>query len=550
MPFSRSKYIELKDKFWPIFFGGLVDNAEPNLIPYACTPYGRNFRVNGQGITIRPGYSTLVGGIAWANQVGCNGIGLFASPPTWALSTGTSDHVITAIFNTTATSYLHSLRLSDNTQTSINTAGIFTSTTSQYNFQQMASSLYITNGVDEMAVIDKNWVSNKTTASARWNLPAGVSSLRPSFCVVYDAHTWVGWGATTLTAGGTDSGGYIYRSATNNGSDFTGTGFGSLAGDFPFIGWVNAWWMLFFFTKRSVFNVFANNTQGNVSYTSRQLETTEGAVCHASVINIGKDVFYLSSNNKICKLSMDATGRYDSQDISHRNGYGIAKTMATLDPDQSRSFVYHNPREQIIKFFVKTKGATWNDLCIVYNYQYDQFMADTNKPFSGWLWYQDKKYTCSALEPKIILDEEGFTDDDAPIQFEYNTKNIDLDYPTTNKELWELRSFVGINTLAELNQNVIADGSVVDTFQFNKTMIPIYSSGIGTQQIWVFPIGQEWSPDNSLYNVSCVREKANLQIRNKYFRVQYKCSSLGAQVLLQWLRPSIEMLNTLTSSTN
>lgn len=100
----------------------------------------------------------------------------------------------------------------------------------------MATSLYITNGVDEMAVIDKNGVSNKTTASARWNLPAGVSSLRPSFCVVYDAHTWVGGGATTLTAGGTDSGGFIYRSATNNGSDFTGTGFGSLAGDFPFVG--------------------------------------------------------------------------------------------------------------------------------------------------------------------------------------------------------------------------------------------------------------------------------------------------------------------------
>ena len=103
---------------------------------------------------------------------------------------------------------------------------------------------------------------------------------------------------------------------------------------------------------------------------------------------------------------MDGAGKYDSQDISHRNGYGIAKTMNTLDKDQSRSFVYHNPREQIIKFFVKTKGATWNDLCIVYNYQYDQFMADSNKPFSGGVWYQDKKYTCSALEPKIILDEE------------------------------------------------------------------------------------------------------------------------------------------------
>lgn len=550
MPFSRSKYIDLKDKFGPIFFGGLVDNAEPNLIPYACTPYGRNFRVNGQGITIRPWYTTLVSWIAWVNQVGCNGIGLFESPPTGALSTWTTDHVITAVFNTTATSYLHSLRISDNTQTSINTAGIFTSVTSQYNFQQMATSLYITNGVDEMAVIDKNGVSNKTTAGARWNLPAGVSALRPSFCVVYDAHTWVGWGVTTLTAWWTDSGGVIYRSATNNGSDFTGTGFGSLAWDYPFVGWVNAGWMLFFFSRRSIFNVYANNTQGNVSYTSRQLETTEGAVCHASIINIGKDVFYLSSNNKICKLSMDSNGRYDSQDISHRNWYGIAKTMATLDADQKRSFVYHNPREQIIKFFVKTKGATWNNLCIVYNYQYDQFMADNNKPFSGGVWYQDKKYTCSALEPKIILDEEGFTDDDAPIMFEYNTKNIDLDYPTTNKELWELRSFVGINTLAELNQNIIADWGQVDTFQFNKTMIPIFVQGIGTQQIGTFPIWQEWSPDNSLYNVSCVREKGNLQIRSKYFRVQYKCSTLGAQVLLQWLRPSIEMLNTLTSSTN
>jgi len=57
--------------------------------------------------------------------------------------------------------------------------------------------------------------------------------------------------------------------------------------------------------------------------------------------------------------------------------------MATLDPDQTQSFAYAIPDKQLIKWHLKTIGATYNDICIVYNYEYDQFMVDTQKVFAA-----------------------------------------------------------------------------------------------------------------------------------------------------------------------
>jgi hypothetical protein len=37
--------------------GGIIDNSEPNVIPYKNTPYARNFRVSGRGISTRLGFN-------------------------------------------------------------------------------------------------------------------------------------------------------------------------------------------------------------------------------------------------------------------------------------------------------------------------------------------------------------------------------------------------------------------------------------------------------------------------------------------------------------
>jgi hypothetical protein len=56
--------------------------------------------------------------------------------------------------------------------------------------------------------------------------------------------------------------------------------------------------------------------------------------------------------------------------------------MQTLDADQTKSFAYHLPDYQVVKWHLKTIGATYNDICITYNYEYDEFMVDTQKIFT------------------------------------------------------------------------------------------------------------------------------------------------------------------------
>ncbi len=161
-----------------------------------------------------------------------------------------------------------------------------------------------------------------------------------------------------------------------------------------------------------MFNVNSIKTFGAaVVYTSVPLESSEGASNHASVVSAGNYIYFLTRSNKIKRVAQGSGQIYDVQELSHRMYKGINKTMATLDPDQSKSFGYVVPDKQIIKWHVKTIGATYNDLCIVYHYEYDEFMVDTQKIFSAGVWYKSKAFTSSALEQKVYRDEYG-TDDD------------------------------------------------------------------------------------------------------------------------------------------
>ena|ERR1035437_2603554 len=56
MSFAKSKIFPLEDKGGAVFHGGIIDNSEPNVIPFQNSPYARNFRVSGGGISIRQGF--------------------------------------------------------------------------------------------------------------------------------------------------------------------------------------------------------------------------------------------------------------------------------------------------------------------------------------------------------------------------------------------------------------------------------------------------------------------------------------------------------------
>lgn len=96
---------------------------------------------------------------------------------------------------------------------------------------------------------------------------------------------------------------------------------------------------------------------------------------------------------------------YDFTEISHREGKGITKTMDTLSSDQTGWFGYAIPEKQVICWHVRTKDATYNNLVLVYNYEFDEWMIDTNKSFSGGTMFGIEAYTISAVNPTVFRDE-------------------------------------------------------------------------------------------------------------------------------------------------
>ncbi len=137
--------------------------------------------------------------------------------------------------------------------------------------------------------------------------------------------------------------------------------------------------------------------------------------------------------------------------------------MSTLDIDQTASFGYYLPKENLIKWFFKTSGATFNDICIIYDMTKDAFLVDSQKFFYDGLFFKGVNYTISMLEPKVYQDEYAQDDEDSPIPFEYWTKEFYISDPTYKKILWETRTLLDINELASLTQEIWIDGGLKDT---------------------------------------------------------------------------------------
>lgn len=93
----------------------------------------------------------------------------------------------------------------------------------------------------------------------------------------------------------------------------------------------------------------------------------------------------------------------------------------------------------------------------MYNYEFDEWMIDTNKSFSGGVLFNGDPYTISALQKSVYRDEYGDTDDDSPIQFRYDSKLMDFGDPTINKALWQTRTYIALNTRGKIYQNIYAD---------------------------------------------------------------------------------------------
>lgn len=533
-----------------VFSEWYVDNT-PNLyIPQWASPYLRNARLDGNTVHIRNWHRLF-------KTLDSRGYWIW----TYLKSNESDDRLIVReniLDSEWAEDPNKKLALYDDEwhKTEINTATNITSN-KRMDFVNVADAVFCMNWVD------KFWKLSWTTYSIPSNVPANFS---PRFWVVFNGCLWVSWWSNNPNVV-YKSLGWLYNSSwafqTPAYDNFTAT----WSDQFTFQ--ENITWLcanaqaLFYFTKGSVSVTWQNDIEtvqisssggSRVAYTTSVLTAKEWAVNHESIVWVGNDVYYITPNNKICKIVRgNNIYWYEVMELSGRKYAGCEWLMKSLAKDQTQCWWYYVPWEDIIKWFFRSEWSWVNDVCVVYDVEKDKFLVDNGKIFYWWVAFHNKVYALAEVEPKLYEDEIGTEDEDAPIPFEYWTKQFYIWEPTYKKLFWETRTTVDINQNSALTQEIWIDGKQVDSTVIDKSYLPdpnvwgIGTFATATSMVWVdIEADQftEWLDYSELY---VMRTKGNLNQRWHWIQFRFSNSAEGSKVRLKYLSIKVEILPELTS---
>lgn len=520
-----------------------IDNTPSLYLPSWASPYLRNARLDWNTVSIRPGhslYKTLNSVAHWI-------AGYYMEDRNY------DTIAIRANIDTTKKIGLYD---KDGTLTAIDTSTHIT-TDDRMNFTNVAEKLFCMNGVDTI------WVIDSGAYSVLSDVPANFA---PRFSVIFNGCQWAsGWSSNPNVV--YKSKGWIFDDDGNaqvwDFSDFTSTGSDTIEFQEVITGLCANSQALFYFSRNKVAvtgqqdveTIQITNGWSRVAYTNTVLTAKEWAVNHEWIVWVGNDVYYVTPTNKICKVyRWNNVYGYEVQEISSRKYSWIDGIMKTLAKDQSDCWWYYLAEENLIKWFFKSEWSVLHDVVIVYDVEKDKFLIDDSQFFNGWINFNWMNYTTSEVEAKLYYDEYGLDDEDAPIPFEYRTKDFYVSDPSFKKIFWESRLTCDINTLANLKQEIRVDWSKVDEKVIDSAYLAKIFGWIGTYYVWWAVVGTEIEADSfedeveTYKEINVIRTKGNLNVRGKSIQFRYTNMGVWAKVRLKYLSLKSEVLPELTNN--
>lgn len=387
-----------------------------------------------------------------------------------------------------------------------------------------------------------NWVDDfgKLSGTTYTTPSTGISNFSPSFAESFNGSHRAAWW--------TDNPNKLYKSVADDYEDFNSSWSDQFTFPETITGLKATTQTLFIFTKNYLAAIDQSNIQDvgwTVAYFTTPVNVQEWAINNASIVAAGINVFYLTPSNKIMRVRrwFNIDG-FEVEELSDRKYQGIDTIMDSLDADQTNSFAYYLPSSDIIKWFFRTQGAEFNDICVIYDVNKDAWLIDNNKFFYGWVSFKGKAYTISELEPKVYRDEYSQDDEWAGISFQYRTKEFYASDPTFKNVFWSTRTLVDINELAELQQDIYVDGELVDSKTVDiDNIMDDNVAGIGVNPIGAYWIGTWWyTNDDGLREVKIERTKWNLNVRGKKIQMRYTNTTLAWKARLKSLNIKAERL--------
>lgn len=384
------------------------------------------------------------------------------------------------------------------------------------------------------------WATTWHTIWDKWTI---YTWFAPAFWVVFNGCLRVSWRSYWANT--------VYKSVANKYTDFIGAWNDRFTFPEQITGLATTGQALFYFTPNTIsvtgFNDVVDNA-GSLTFNNRPLQVKEWAVNNASIVTAGTAVYYVTTSNAINKIvQWQNVYWFEVMDMSERKYAGIGKIMSTLDRDQSDCFWYFLPVEMLIKRHFKSQGATFNDICIVYDITKDIFLVDSQKYFYWGEYFKWKNYTISMIEPKVFQDEYSNDDEGSAIPFEYHTKEFYYWDPTIKKILRESRTLLDMNELATPRQEIWIDGVAVDEKTLDSDNIATLTWGIGTQTVGEEAIGAG-TFDDDMEETYILRTKGNLNKKWRKIQWRFVNSVVGSKLKLKSINAKVEVLDPLTTS--
>ena len=450
--YQNSKYYSFKGPF----AGGYVDNTSANQLADKDSPFLRNVRIDGYCKVPRPGHTLIknVGGTGFPLGIG-----------SYARANGQNRLVVRS--NVSATSSLCTID-SSGTQVNINTVGSISSD-NKMRFKCAKDVVYCMNGSDLFGKLDGTTYTTPST---------GIVGFNPAFGVIFNSqHVVSGYSAVPSR---------VYFSpgptVSNNFETFAGAGTDQKDFDEYVVGMGVTDLSLYVFTPKTIQVVNVGDitsSGGTQSYNFRTIESKEGSLNHDSIVSVGNQVFYVTPSLNINLITRGQSNQgFETMNLSSRSNAGISRIMSSLDRTQPDAWGMFYPQENLIKWFFRSAGSTYLDVCVVYDVIKQEWLIDNNKAFYDGEIHLGLAYTVSNFESKVCQDETGNDDEDQPIYSEIRTKMFDLGNPLMRKEFWETRTYLAMNIIGELTQEVYVDGQLVDLYKITDDDLGILSGGI------------------------------------------------------------------------
>lgn len=245
-------------------------------------------------------------------------------------------------------------------------------------------------------------------------------------------------------------------------------------------------------------------TSETIEYIGRDNLTTTGGIASLFSIPISKGdivmnpdcitganefIFYLTKGKKI-------------KTINYREGNPTPQVAVISDAidefmqnnlhdDQSSAFSVYDQQENLVKFYVRTKDSTVNNLCIVRDMEHLTFFFDMDKYYIWVVELWEKYYAGSPYIYRVLQDEVGTDDDDYAVNRRFESSKITLGNPVMQKN-WRGHRLAGkINMDAIINREFAVENKVVMSKVIDSSTIPW---NIGSGSLWIGWAEIWWEP--------------------------------------------------------